>query len=200
MKKIICIVIALLSIFISVFFGHGCSYAPGKISIDSRSALMQPKFCYHFRPITGRLDIERIVVSKPQPSSEAKGRWELDSLWWIDSQRVWELEYKASDFLLFYYANCIFGWRPKPPVSCLTYGEVPPGYEEKVKALPLEPEQLYIVKIEEYGSPRDSEDLKFIIRADETGIPERLEYRSPDYIFDYTVIYLRLYNKVFSWK
>lgn len=199
MKKITCIVIALVSIIISGFLVHGCSYAPGRISIDSRSALMQPRFCYHMRPFTEELDIERIVVSKARRSSVMQKRWELDSPT-KSSQRVWELEYKASDFLLFYYMHCIFGWRPKPPVSCLTYGEVPPGYEEKVKASPLEPEQLYIVWMEERGTPRDSEDLKFIIRSDETGIPERLEYRSPDYIFTHAIYYLRLYNKVYSWK
>lgn len=199
MKKIICLVIAFLSLVISIFFGHGCSYAPGSISIDSRSALMQPRFCYHLRPFTERLDIGKIVVSKVRRSSVMQKRWELDSPG-KSGQTVWELEYKASNFLLFYYTSCLFGWRPKPPVSCLTYGEVPPGYEEEVKALPLEPEQLYIVWIKEDNMPRHSEGLKFIIRSNEAGTPERLEYRSHDRIFSHAVYYLRLYNKVFSWK
>ena len=61
------------------------------------------------------------------------------------------------------------------PVSCLTYGEVPPGYEEKVKVEPLEPEEFYGVRVRgESGT--SSENLYFLIRLDEKGIPDRLEY------------------------
>ncbi len=61
------------------------------------------------------------------------------------------------------------------PVSSLTYGEVPWGYKEKVKALPLEPEQLYIVSMNAYKI-RSIMPLKFVIRLNETGNPDRVEY------------------------
>ena len=85
------------------------------------------------------------------------------------------------------------GRQPKSPIPCLIYGEVPPGYEEEMKALPLEPEELYTVWMEEHNSPRYIGDLRFIIRLNETGIPERLEYLSEVYIFDNTPYYLKLY-------
>ena len=68
------------------------------------------------------------------------------------------------------------------PVSCLTYGEVPPGYEEEAKARPLEPEQLYTLQIEGYDGSL-SNDLDFIIRLDETGSPDRLEYLLRRFLF-----------------
>ena len=90
--------------------------------------------------------------------------------------------------------NCLFGWHPNPPVSSLTYGEVPPDYREEVKAVPLEPEEVYSVSIEEYNSARDRGSLMFIIRLNEKGIPERLEYLPEEFIsFNSDAYYLRLY-------
>ena len=80
----------------------------------------------------GRLDIGTVIVRKAERSSEVKKGSELDtphSTW----KTVWELEYKPSN-----------RWST-PTVSCLTYGKMPPSYREKVKAIPLEPEELYSV-------------------------------------------------------
>ena len=59
-------------------------------------------------------------------------------------------------------------------MRCLTYGVVPPGYQEDLKAVPLEPEQFYSVWVRGARGV-DSEDRYFIIRVDESGTPKRLE-------------------------
>ena len=169
-------VIAFAGILISCFFAAGCSYLSGYITIDSRSKVTKPTFCVYldrcFRHRQERLDIETITVSKVRRSSEEKKGWKFDSpARWEDMQRVWYLEYKSPDNFI----KRLLGLSASP-VSCLTYGEVPPGYEEGVKAQPLEPEELYEVWIDTYHYPGGSESLRFIIHLNATGSPERVEY------------------------
>ena len=85
------------SILISCFFVAGCVPAPGYITVDSRSKVMQPTFCMYldrcFRHHQVRLDIGTITVSKARRSSEEKNGWEFDSpSRWEDGQRIWHLE------------------------------------------------------------------------------------------------------------
>lgn len=169
-------IIVRVGILISCFFAAGCSYLSGYITIDSRSKVTQPTFCVYldrcFRHHQERLDIETITVSMVRRSSEEKKGWEShSSARWEDGQRVWSLEYKSPDNFI----KKLLGLST-PPVSCLTYGEVPPGYEEGMKARPLELEELYSVLINTYNYPGDSESLRFIIRLNATGSPERVEY------------------------
>ena len=187
-------IIALVSILISYFFAAGCSLLPGYITINSRSEVMNPTFCmYDELYFQKRLRIESITVEKAGRSFEEKTRWELDALW-DERQIVWHLEY--NNFLPFYWMNCLFGWQPIPPVSSLTYGEVPRGYKEKVKALPLEPEQLYIVSMDAYEA-RSIMPLKFVIRLNAAGGPDRLEYLGRNAIFyDIGQHYLKLQLKL----
>ena len=144
-------IIALVSILISCFFAIGCSFSNGYITVDARSALMQPTFCMSANQHSQeRLNIESITVSKVRRSSEEKKRWEFDSpSGWADVQPVWQLKYKSPNFFLYTLINNLLGRRSTSAVPCLTYGVVPRDYQEKVKALPLEPEQLYIVSTEE---------------------------------------------------
>ena len=166
------VIILLIGILISCFFAVGCSYLSGYITIDSRSKVMNPTFSMYldrgFRH-QERLDIETITVLKVRRSSEEKKGWKFDSPASGEAvHRVWYIEYNSSDNFI----KKLFGLSTSP-VSCLTYGEVPPGYEEGLKARPLEPEELYSVWI---NYPGASKPLKFIIRLDGTGTPERLEY------------------------
>ena len=169
-------VIALIGILVScILVCVGCTPLPGYITIDSRSALMKPTFSMYDDPyFQKRLQIKSITVKKARRSPEEKQRWELDASW-NEGQTVWHLEYNV--FLPLYWMNCLFGWQPMPPVSSLTYGEVPWGYKEKVKALPLEPEQLYILSVDAAYSPRQTAPLRFIIRLNGVGVPDRLECR-----------------------
>ena len=194
-------VIALAGILISyVLVSVGSYPGDGYIGVDLRSTLMQPTFClYRNRYFQERLDIGTIIVRKAKRSSEEKKRLELDLLLESDVlfggkdlQKVWHLQYKSSGFFLFNFINRFLGLSASP-VSCLTYGEVPPGYEEKMRAGSLEPEELYSVWMEEHNSPRHPGDLKFIIRLDGTGIPKQLEYLPEAHIFNRAPYYLRLY-------
>ena len=177
------IAIAFVSILISCLVFVGCTPLPGYIVVDSGSALMNPTF-----HISGdqyfqeRLRIGRIKVEKVLHSSEEKKRWELDSLQ-NDTQTVWELALTFSDTDSIIVG--LGGWLTTPIVSSLTYGKVPWGYEEKVKALPLEAEQLYIVEMDA-SVHRNIIPLKFIIRSAGTSTPERLEYRLSDNILLHT--------------
>lgn len=175
--KISIAIIALVSILVSCFFVTGCVPTPGYITVDSPSKVMNPTFCMYldrcFRHYQVRLDIGTITVSKVRRSSEEKNEWEFDvPSRWKDEQKVWYLEYKSSDNFI----KKLLGLSTSP-LSCLTYGEVPPGYEEGVKARPLEPGEFYSVWMTEHNYPRYAEGLYFIIRLNDMGIPERrLEY------------------------
>ena len=146
---------ALVSLLITcVLIGVGCQPRSAYITVDARSTLMQPTFCfYRDASLQERLDIESIMVWKVQRSAISTSQWE-------QIQKVWHL---------YYIEN-----QSTSPVLCLTYGEVPPSYTEDVKALPLKPEQFYKVMA---WSDRgiQSEELYFIIRLDGTGTPQRLE-------------------------
>ena len=157
MKDRIGSVIAPISLLIScVLICVGCQPRSAYITVDARSALMQPTFCmYRDASLQERLDIEGIMVWKVQRSPTFASQWE-------QIQRIWDLDYIEN--------------RSTSPVPCLTYGEVPPGYQrEDVEALPLEPEQFYkVLTWADRGV--QSEERYFIIRLNDTGIPERLEY------------------------
>lgn len=117
---------------------------------------MQPTFClYRDASLQERLGIRTIVVWKVQRSQEFESHWDR-------IEQVWSLSCTTS--------------QSTSAVSCLTYGEVPPGYQADVKAVPLEPEQFYSVWLPGFRGV-DSEDRYFIIRLNDSGIPERLESR-----------------------
>ena len=156
MKNRTDIVITFVSILISCLVATGCQPAPGYITVDSRSGLMQPTFClYRDASLQERLGIRTIVVWKVQRSQEFESHWDR-------IEQVWSLYCTTS--------------QSTSAVSCLTYGEAPPGYQADVKAVPLEPEQFYSVWLPGFRGV-DSEDRYFIIRLNDSGTPERLESR-----------------------
>jgi hypothetical protein len=173
-NKIGIAIIALIGILINCFLIAGCVPPPGYITIDSRSALMKPTFCMYKDPyFQERAHIGRITVEKVDRSFQ-KNRRVLDAVQ-TKGQTVWELELKyrnAGNFFIRLFQRLL-----APPVFCLMYGEVPSGYEEKVKAFPLEPEELYILSVDAASYPRRTAPLRFIIRLNGTGVPDRLEYR-----------------------
>ena len=193
--KIGIVPITLAGILISCVLIAGCTPLPGYIAIDSQSEVMNPTFYIsgdqYFQE---RLRIGSIKVEKILHLPEEKKQLKLDSLH-NDRQTVWELESAFPDTDRIVVG--LWGWLSTPTVSSLRYGEVPRGYAERVKALPLEPEQLYSVEMGAYVSRRIS-SLRFIIRLSETDIPDRLEYSRGILfymwadIFDQTRAYLNL--------
>ncbi len=178
-------VIALVSIFIGYFLVCvGCTPFGGYVALDAESGLLQPTFRMyadqHFQERVGR--ITSITVSKSGFFSEEQKHSELDSPW-DGSQTVWDLDYKPADKFIGLFRV----WFIEPPLPHLTYGKVPPSYEEKVEALPLEPGQSYFVDIWGLrGIATFHGTLEFSIRLDDTGRPDRIEYSSPDDIFEWT--------------
>ena len=137
------VIILLIGVLINCFFVAGCTPLPGYSIVDLRSEVMQPTFCLcldsYFQK---RLDIGTIIIRKAKRSSEEKKRLELDLLLESDVlfggkelQKVWHLQYKSSGFFLFNFIKRLLGLSASP-VSCLTYGEVPLGYEEEMRAVP----------------------------------------------------------------
>ena len=197
MKNRIGITISVVSLLISFFLvSVGCrpSRPRGYFTLDLGSAVLQPRFCLYRDPdFQQQLGIEGITVWKVPRSIENQWTfgvpwpWQVGQIAWqsgwkVESllegwQAVWDLEYKASDNFI----KRLFRRWLTSPVSCLTYGEVPSGYQEKVKALSLEPEEFYGVLIWEHPERRAGL-LGFIIRLDGRGIPDRLEYHNGKYI------------------
>ena len=183
-------IVALVSILISCFFTVGCVPAPGYITIASQSEVMKPTFRMYldgFRHHQERLDIGTIIVWEVLRFSEETRGWEFNAghvhlpMWYhprpAEPSMVWYLQYEEpSDNFI---QKLLRG--SASPVFSLTYGDVPPGYQEKVKAEPLEPERFYIVQMREYRG-RPSEGMAFIIRLNDGGIPERLEYHLKDFL------------------
>ena len=66
------------------------------------------------------------------------------------------------------------------PLSCITYGKTPPGYDELIPPLPLIPERLYTVSIRPTKYPLPMSWVYFIIRVDSTGHPTQLEVKHED--------------------
>ena len=94
---------------------------------------MEPTFCMYKDPyFQERSHIGRITVQKVDRSFQ-KNRWELDAVQTY-GQTVWDIKLKYRNADNFFIG--LFQWLSAPPVFCLTYGEVPSGYEEKVKAVP----------------------------------------------------------------
>ena len=67
------------------------------------------------------------------------------------------------------------------PLACITYGKLPPGYKEKVPAVPLTPERLYYVGIRKPRDFASPAEVSFTLRSDPSGEPVRLEYRTTKY-------------------
>ena len=191
MKDRIGIAIRVVSLLISCHLATaGCSSIPGYFILDWGTPPMQPTFCLcRDRDFQEPLGIGGIAVWKVRHSFHGKKQWGSDAPWeisaiawrggwkvdekWEGGQTVWQLEYKFSDNFIKKSST--------PPVSCLTYGEVPPGYQEKVNSFPLEPEAFYGVWIRGHQGTL-SNNTYFIIRLDATGIPERLEYHQQSFL------------------
>ena len=198
MKNRIGIAISVVSFLISCFLvSVGCQpHAIGYFTLDLGSAVMKPTFCLYRDPdFQQQLGIGGITVWKVPRSVEKKNQWEFNVLlpwrigqvawqsgWKVESllegwQAVWDLEYKASDTFMGRFLE----GQSASPVCCLTYGEVPSNYQEKIKASPLEPEEFYSVWLRGSGG-EVSKNMYFIIRLDTTGTPDRLEYLQENFL------------------
>ena len=148
----------------------GCITIAGTPSIHSLSEVTEPTFCLHLG--SEPRGITRLTVIRGDKVNNERIEW-LESgdtwLWKGPDQKAWILEYAldASDPR----ANTF---------SCITYGKAPPGYKEKIPALPLTPERLYYVEIENRDAVAAAE-MFFITRLDPMGRPVKIEYASSNH-------------------
>ena len=139
------------------------------------SEVTAPTFCLyegrdeHSQPIP----IYGISVSREETfSDDARFEWSNWRSWHkgrYADQVTWEIQYVPDD-----HDQAV-----TKPLSCITYGKAPPGYDEPIPAAPLISERLYYVHI------RSKESIArravwFILRADLTGHPTQLEVNHVD--------------------
>ena len=134
------------------------------------SAVTVPTFCLywgedeHSQPIP----IYEISVNRYEAFSDDKRfewhNWRSWSEGRSPDQVTWVMQYVPDD-----EAHPL-----ARPLSCITYGKAPPGYDEPIPPLPLIPERIYAVWIRPKNS-RPASSAYFIIRADSTGHPTQLE-------------------------
>ena len=136
------------------------------------SAVTAPTFCFyegrdeHSQPIP----IYEIIVARQEKiSGDERFEWDNWRSWrkgrYYADQVTWEIQYVPDD-----HDQAL-----TKPLSCITYGKAPPGYDEKIPAVPLIPERLYAVLLETQEVTARG-GVYFIIRLDLAGHPTQLEY------------------------
>ena len=154
-------------------FSSGCVGSMTHGYTHPHSEITAPTFCfYDGRPHhkdKNPLPIYRIRVLRDK---KQRGHERLEWRNWIlwrDGRYAypvaWEMEYVPDD-----QAHPL-----TRPFSCITYGKVPPGYDETIPAVPLIPERLYTVLLETQEVTARG-GMYFIIRLDLAGHPTQLEY------------------------
>ena len=170
-------------VIVVLLIGVGCLVSTGCVPIilwhgytHPHSAVTAPTFCLywgedeHSQPIP----IYEISVIRYEAFSDDE-RFEWHN--WRSEQEpfadevTWVMQYVPDDE----------AHPPARPLSCITYGKAPPGYDELIPPLPLIPERMYTVSIRPTKYPLPMSRVYFIIRADSTGHPIQLEVNNVDH-------------------
>ena len=169
-------VIAFFIICVGCLVSSGCQPIMLQHSYTHpHSAVTAPTFCLywgedqHSQPI--RI-YEITVVRYGGFSDDKRFEWENWESWRKGRSAdlvIWHIQYLPDD-----EAHPL-----AKPLSCITYGKAPPGYDELIPPLPLIPERMYTVWIAPKNSLRGAR-VYFIIRADSTGHPTQLEVKHVD--------------------
>ena len=171
-------VIGVFLIGVSWLVSSGCPapILPYHSHTHPHSAVTAPTFCLYFgedehsQPIR----IYEITVVRHEALSDDKRfewhNWRLGHEGPYGDLVIWRIQYLPDD-----EAHPL-----AKPLSCITYGKVPLGYDELIPPLPLIPERLYTVSIRPTKYPRPMSRVYFIIRADSTGHPTQLEVKHED--------------------
>lgn len=161
---------------VSILICVGCLVSSGCVGTrmhgytHPHSEVMAPTFCLyrgweeHAQPTP----IYEIIVTREETfSDDERFEWRNWRSWrkgrYAD-QVTWEMKYVPDDQ----------AYPLARPFSCITYGKVPPGYDEPISPVPLIPGRLYTVQILPKGVTPMSW-MYFIIRADSTGHPIQVE-------------------------
>lgn len=185
-----------IGVFITFFVASGCARLSGVATIYPHSEVDLPTFCFHrenFRSQQPKrsqdsnpIPIRRFIVYEYAKINDEKIQWKTfnelppaDAKTWVKwiKQRPTRGPRKVVWYVL-YLPDPIL--QPLSAFSCITYRTLPTGYRERAPALPLVPERLYYASLESMSG--DKNGVFFIIRADASGKPIKLEYRAEDQI------------------
>ena len=149
----------------------GCQPIMGAWLSHPHSAVTAPTFCLYWGKdeYSQPIPIYEISVNRYEAFSDDKRfewhNWRSWSEGRSPDQVTWEMKYISDD-----EAHPL-----ARPLSCITYGKAPPGYDEPIPPLPLIPERIYRVSIRSTKHFLPMSRVYFIIRADSTGHPIQLE-------------------------
>ncbi len=168
---------------VSILICVGCLVPSGCQTINLQhsythphSAVTAPTFCLykgwdeHAQPIP----IYGISITRQETFSDDKRfEWRNWRSWrkGRDADQVtWEIQYVPDD-----HDQAV-----TKPLSCITFGKAPPGYDEPIPPVSLIPERIYRVSIRSTKHFLPMSRVYFIIRADSTGHPTQLEVNHVD--------------------
>ena len=137
-------------VFMVLLVASGCQIIRYGVLIHPDSKVLTPTFCLYDRSEIDPHAIHKVQVYQRAMNGDSR------------LKAVWDLEYAPQPEEQFVRAY-----------SCITYGEVPPGYKQKAPALPLIPERSYGVWLEGKDYVRDSRN--FVIRLGPSGEAIKLE-------------------------
>ena len=140
----------------------GCARTDGRGIVHPHSSVTAPTFCFYSELYRDE-EPERSRNSEPR----AIGRLEV----FLADE---DLNVTAEAWIIHYQPDPLY--EELKPYSCITYGQLPPGYREKAPAPPLIPERHYQVRIESLKGHYEGGYISFDIRLDSNGQPAKLEY------------------------
>ena len=165
----------MMRVIVVFLIGVGCLILSGCVpiradsSLHPHSAVITPTFCLYEgndpKPIVS------IIVERRSKDDDQRieiMEWRRKLPWAASDQNAWILEYAPDPSDPY-----------QKPFTCITYGKAPPGYKQAAPAMSLIPERLYTVSFANRtrgNSKRWARTLFFIIRADPTGRPVKVEY------------------------
>ena len=153
-------------VLMALLFTTGCADMIGRAIVHPHSSVTAPTFCLYKEP-----------VDKDEPKrsqeSEILAIERLEVFYGeLPKEEVWVIHYVPDPL-----------YEDLKPVSCVTYGKLPPGYKEKAPAPPLIAERRYSVRlrsIQDHGAWSGNYNYRgvidFDIRVDANGQSARLEY------------------------
>lgn len=158
-------------LFMSLLVTSGCQILRHGI-IHPYSKVSVPTFCLYegteFSENPNPLPIGKLSIYQTGVFDDERMEWskwhQQKPVFRGPSQEVWHVEYALKP-----------DEQSVRPFSCITYGKAPPGYKQKAPALPLIPERFYAAMILKKDTETPMSWVYFIIRADSTGHPIKLE-------------------------
>lgn len=142
----------------------GCARMDALCILHPHSSVTSPTFCYYRESWRGNTPSNWERSQNSEPRAIARLEVFLIHGDWVMEEEAWVIHYLPDPL-----------YKELQPYSCITYGQLPPGYREKAPASPLIPERHYGVRIESLKGHYEGGYISFYIRLDANGQPAKLE-------------------------